>query len=403
MAEKKEKTFVSLMDLAKKINKEYGNNNLIRRSDIIPQYRRLASGALGMDYVLFGGLPYGRICVYSGKAHSGKTTGACAELAGYQKENPDKMCLYVDVEHALDLQFECMMNKINQEKLLVFSPMEGMSGEQILEEILRIERESDDIGLIVLDSIPALVTAQNLKNDFTKDTGKQGTIAKSMHKFLTEFIPILEAKQNILLLINQVRIKDLMYNGAPIYSEPGGDAPKFYSSVSVRFGTRTFMQGEKELSGSSAGDNADGFRLKFQITKNKTAPTNRGGGFITYRYDTGMDKVKDMFDIATTFDYVQRLNNSTYQMIDLNTGEVLQDENGTDLRGYRKNLINYIETHEEFRNKYFNMLLNYIASQNTLKTSLISEEAEAEIKAEEATVITEEAGVSAPTEAKAKE
>ena len=76
MAEEKAKKFTSLRDLAKKINKEYGNDNVIRRSDVIPAYRRLRSGALGMDYPLYGGLPYGRICVYSGKQHSGKSTGA---------------------------------------------------------------------------------------------------------------------------------------------------------------------------------------------------------------------------------------------------------------------------------------------------------------------------------------
>ena len=35
MAEEKAKKFTSLKDLAKKINKEYGNDNVIRRSDII--------------------------------------------------------------------------------------------------------------------------------------------------------------------------------------------------------------------------------------------------------------------------------------------------------------------------------------------------------------------------------
>ena len=72
--------------------------------------------------------------------------------------------------------------------------MQILSGEQILAEIMTMQTESDNIGLIVIDSIPALVTAQNLKNEFTKDMGKQGTIAKSMHKFLTEITPSLEEK-----------------------------------------------------------------------------------------------------------------------------------------------------------------------------------------------------------------
>ena len=377
-------------EIAKKINKEYGNNNIIRKSDIIPAYRRLASGALGMDYVLYGGIPYGRVCVYSGKQHSGKTTAAIAELAAYQRENPDRTCMYVDAEHALDIRFQMMMNKVDPDRLFVFTPPTGMSGEQILAEILRLQTEVDDIGLIVVDSIPALVTAQNLKNEFTKDTGKQGTIAKPMHKFLTEITPSLEEKQNILILINQVRIKDVMHNGAPIYSEPGGDAPKFYSSVSVRFGSRVFMKGDTELNASNDGEGATGFRLKFNITKNKTAPTARGGGFITYNYVNGMDTLRDLFEIATAFDLIQRVNNVTYQMLDLTTGEVLLDEDGKELRGKKTALFDYLETHKTFREKYVEMLLNYISADNTMDKHMLSEEAEAEIKAEEAALADEE-------------
>lgn len=390
MAEEKAKKFTSIKDLAKKINKEYGNDNVIRRSDIIPAYRRLRSGALGMDYPLYGGLPYGRICVYSGKQHSGKSTGAMRELAAYQVENPDKLCIYVDAEHALDIKFQTLMNNVDLDKLFIFSPPTGMSGEQILAEVLRFQLEADDIGLIVIDSIPALVTAQNLKNEFTKDTGKQGTIAKSMHKFLTEIIPSLEEKQNILILINQVRVKDVMYNGATIYSEPGGDAPKFYSSVSVRFGTRKYMKGDKEVSGENNGEGATGFKLKFDITKNKTAATNRGGGFITYDYVNGLDYMGDMLQVALTFDFIQRINNVTYQLINLETGEVLKDEEGKDLKGKKAYLLDYLANHKEFKDWYFNMLNTYISASNTLTKHLLSEEEEAEIKAEEAAIKTVE-------------
>ena len=102
MADKEKKT-LNLSDIAKKLNREYNNNNLIIKSNIVPSYKRLASGMMGMDYPLYGGLPYGRLMVYAGLEHSGKTTAACAELAAYQRENPDKICIYVDVEHTLDL------------------------------------------------------------------------------------------------------------------------------------------------------------------------------------------------------------------------------------------------------------------------------------------------------------
>ena len=110
----------SILELAKKLNKDYSSQTFVRQSNIIPAYRRLKSKALGFSFTLHGGLPYGRIVVFSGKSHSGKTTGAFASIADYQRENPDKTCVFIDVEHAVDLQFQVIMNGINQDKLLLW-------------------------------------------------------------------------------------------------------------------------------------------------------------------------------------------------------------------------------------------------------------------------------------------
>ena len=157
---------LTMADFAKRLNKEYNNNNLVIQSDVVPVYKRLTSGQMGIDYPLYGGLPYGRMAVFAGLEHSGKTTAACAQLAAYQRENPDKICVYVDVEHSLDIQFQAMMNGIDLERMYYISP-EGMSGEQILEMILELE-DTEDVGLIVLDSIPALVPQNVMENEFTK-------------------------------------------------------------------------------------------------------------------------------------------------------------------------------------------------------------------------------------------
>ena len=375
----KEKKVLSLSDIAKKLNKEYNNNNLIIKSNIVPSYKRLASGMVGMDYPLYGGLPYGRLMVYAGLEHSGKTTAACAELAAYQRENPDKICIYVDVEHTLDLQFQALMNHIDLDKLYYFSP-ENMSGDQILEAILEMQ-EAEDIGLIVLDSIPAMRSQNEMENEFTKDMGMRGNMAKALHKFCPAMCDRLATKNNIMIMINQVRVKGLTYTGAPIYGEPGGDAPRYYASVKVRFGTRSFMKDGEELKGAD-GEGADGFRLKFKITKNKTASCNRGGGFITYNYEKGAEYINDMIDVALQFGFIERLNNITYALIDFDTGEVMKDpETGELLQNKKKYLINYLNTHEDFRNSYMEMLNKKISASNDV--SLLDKETQAQIEAEE--------------------
>ena len=58
----------NITDIVKKLNKEYSNNNLIIKSDVVPSYNRLSTGLMGMDYPLYGGIPYGRIMVFAGQA-----------------------------------------------------------------------------------------------------------------------------------------------------------------------------------------------------------------------------------------------------------------------------------------------------------------------------------------------
>ena len=370
----------SVLEKMSKVNREYQNKSLAIMADVIPSYKRLTVNDLGFDFPLFGGLPYGRLCVFAGKEHSGKTTAACVAMAAYQRANPDRLCVYVDVEHSLDKEFQSAMTGLDLTKLVYINP-ENMSGEQILDLILEFQ-DADDIGLVVLDSIPALVSGKELENDIEKDLGKSGNMARPLHKFTKRMADLVSAKNNIFIYINQVRITGQTFTGAAIYGEPGGDAPKYYASVKVRFGTRTFTQGDKV--DCSDGENADGFRLKFAITKNKTASTQRGGGFLTFRYDTGLDWLFDTFEVALKYEFIQRLSTQSYQLVNLETGEVYTDENGNPLKFVGKNkLKEYLNTHVAFQTEYLSMLNRYISASSNRYGSLLDERSLNEIKAEE--------------------
>ena len=378
----------TIAEVAKRLNKEFGDNTLAIKADVTPTYERMSTGAFGLDYPLFGGLVYGRIMTFAGMFHSGKTTAACLCLAAYQRANPDKMCIYVDVEHSLDLKFQARMNGVDFEKLIYFNP-KTLSGEQILDSILEFEK-SEDVGMIILDSIPALLPAQSMENDIEKDPGMRGTIAKPLHRFLIEMSNLVAQQNNILLLINQVRVAGTTFTGAPIYSEPGGQAPQYYSSIKVRFGTRTFIKGDKV--DSSDGEGADGFRLKFVITKNKCGPVSRGGGFISYNYQKGLMWMEDLLEIAYKFDFIKRINNITYSLVNLENGEVYKDENGNDLTGKRKDLENYILTNVEFQKEYIDMLNKHIKADDISYGDILDAREVADIKQQEDAVEASQTG-----------
>jgi len=371
----------SVLELAKKINKTYKDDKLAITADITPKYTRVATGAFGFDYPLQGGLPEGRIVTFAGLFHSGKTTAACLAVAAYQRKYPDKTCVYIDMEHSLDLQFQARMTGMQLDKMVYMSPT-TLTGEQVLDTILEFQ-QSDDIGIIVLDSIPALLPAQALENDMTKDPGMRGTIAKPLHRFLIAMSGLVAQKQNIFIMVNQVRVAGMTFTGAPIYAEPGGQGPQYYSSVKVRFGTRTFIKGDKN--DASDGEGADGFRLKFVITKNKCGNVARGGGFMSFSYDKGLMWLEDLIEIASKFDFIKK-NGSYCTLINLETGEAYNDEEGKPLKGYLKDLKAYIYEHPAFQNEYIAMLNKFISGDDTSYGDILDAREKAEIKEQEESV-----------------
>ena len=383
---------MGVLDLAKKLNKRYDDDKLAITADITPIYTRVATGAFGFDYPLQGGLVEGRIITLAGLFHSGKTAAACLAVAAYQRKYPDKVCVYVDMEHSLDLKFWARMTGMRLDKMVYMSPT-TLTGEQVLDTILEYQQEPD-IGIIVLDSIPALLPAQAMENDMEKDPGMRGTIAKPLHRFLVAMSGLVAQKNNILILVNQVRVAGTTYTGAPIYAEPGGQAPQYYSSVKVRFGTRTFIKGDKN--DCSDGEGADGFRLKFVITKNKCGSVARGGGFISFNYEKGLMWMEDLLEIAYKFDFIHRVNNVTYELINLETGEIYTDAEGNPLRGKKKDLEDYIKTNIPFQNEYLAMLNRYISGSDESYGDILDAREKAEIKEQEESVEAHNAGATIP-------
>lgn len=373
----------SVLEIAKKLNREFKDDKLAVKADITPTYERMPTGAFGLDYPLYGGLPLGRIITFAGLFHSGKTLAACLAMAAYQRRFPEQMCVYVDMEHSLDLKFQARMTGLDMDRMIYMNPT-TLTGEQVLDAILDLQK-SDDIGMIVLDSIPALLPAQSVENDMTKDPGMRGTIAKPLHRFLIAMSSLVNQKNNLFIMVNQVRVAGQTFTGAPIYAEPGGQGPQYYSSVKVRFGTRTFIKGDKV--DASDGEGAEGFRLKFAITKQKCGPIARGGGFISFNYDKGLMWLEDMLEIAYKFDFIHRVNNITYQLINLETGEVYVDkETGKELTGKRKDLEDYIMTNIEFQKEYIDMLSKYISASDESYGNILDAREQAEIKAQEESV-----------------
>jgi len=377
MAEVKQ---LSFKDVVKKINKACKDWDILGSGNFSQNLKKLSLGTLGFDCPFKGGLPYGQIVTFSGVEHSGKSTAAVLAMAQYQKENPDKICIYVDAENTLLTQsdyFQSISSISYDENHFVRYDCTGRSAEEIFQDLIMLQ-ETEEVGMIVIDSSRALISQADLDNEFVKDNGQRASVAKPIGKFIKQMMMYLPKRNNILLIINQVTVEKSLY--ATTYTEPGGYALKYFPSLKVRFGTRTYTAGDKtDITQSKVDEKVDGIRLHFAIVKSRLGAIGKDGGFITIRYNSGVDTVFDLLEVALKAGFIKTPTNKSYVLTNLLTGETYRDgENELVFEASRgadayAALVNYLCSNPVFVNEYSKMINEYL-SQNKVKVDLIDEQ-----------------------------
>ena len=368
---------MNVLEIAKQINKNW-KNEVLTPGNIIPECKRFSMGTLSADYALYGGLPEGKLVVYAGESGSCKSLLACLAMSQFQKVHPEKTCIYVDAEETLVGQVDWFVKMtgldLDPNKFMRYD-CSGKSAEEIFSDIIKLQ-EADNIGMIVIDSAPMLLSQSDIDNDITKDNGQRASIAKSMGKFLKFMVPAIAKAGNTLLIINHTRIAGTTFTGAKIYSEPCGYALNFYPCIKVRFANRKFTKGDKlDLSASQTDADTDGLCATFSVTKNRLGALNRNGAKIIFRYETGLDTLTDLIEIITKYEIAEKLSAMSWRLVNPLTKEPYFDkETGEELKftGKQK-MIDYIKSHDEFRANYEKVVSDYINHMGT-DISLIDEE-----------------------------
>ena len=278
------------LDLAlSQIQKDFGENAIMRLGDnvkmevdVIPTGNLLIDRALGV-----GGFARGRIVEIYGPESSGKTTLTLTAIAQAQKSGG--LAAFIDVEHALDPQYAARLG-VNLDDLLVSQPSSGEEALQICEALVR----SNAIDVIVVDSVAALVTKQELEGEIGDSTvGAQARLMSAALRKLTSFI---SKARTVCICTNQIREKIGVMFGNP-ETTPGGRALKFYASVRVDIRRIGQIKGSD---GVIAGN-----RTKIKVVKNKVAPPFTECEF-DIMYNEGISSVGSLLDLATEYDIIQK-------------------------------------------------------------------------------------------------
>ncbi len=271
-------------------------------------YRKIPFTSPRMNYCTYGGIPVGRVTEFFGAEHGGKTTSALDVVANFQAlerqaaeaddKYEQKMVFYADIENTLDSEWAQKLG-VDTDSMYLLQP-KSQSAEEIFNLITEVI-ETGEIGLVVIDSIAAMVSQDELDKGY--DEKSFGGISGPLSRF-SKKVEMLCAKYNCTLIgINQVR--DDVNSTWGGYKTPGGRAWRHICICRFEFRKGKYID-EKGNELSNAAETPSGNKIVLAMTKNKTCPPNRRTGFYTIRYDIGIDYLADLVEVALKYGIVEK-------------------------------------------------------------------------------------------------
>lgn len=323
---------------------------------------RIPFSAPSMNYQTYGGLPRKRVVEFFGPESSGKTTSALdivknaqmvfeqeweqktAELkerlenARASKASKSSIkelemqldslieplkIVYLDLENTLDTEWAKKIG-VDVDNIWIVRP-EMNSAEEILQYVLDIF-ETGEVGLVVLDSLPYMVSQNLIDEELTKKA--YAGISAPLTEFSRKVTPLLTRYNAIFLGINQIR-EDMnsQYNA---YSTPGGKMWKHACAVRLKFRKGDYLD-ENGATLTRSARNPAGNVVESFVEKTKAFKPDRKLVSYTLSYHDGIQIEADLVDVAVEFGVIQKAG-AWFSIVDLETGEIMADEDDEPLK-----------------------------------------------------------------------
>jgi recombination protein RecA len=338
---------VSLDNLIKDMNRKYKQDILVK-GNVIPKSKTIPVSSPMLSFMLYGGIPRGKLIEFAGEENGGKTTTALdvvknaqklfveenkleiellelKEKRNKQEENKlqmlkatgPKRILYADCENTISEDW-CKTLGVDLENMILLKPI-SQTAEQIFEIILQAI-ETNELGLVVIDSLGVMLSAQAFEKTMEEKT--YGGIASALTLFSKKAELLCNNTECTLIGINQMREDMNSTYGGQITT--GGKGWKHNCSLRLMFQKGSYIDEDgSDLKRSAASP--FGNIVNVSLAKTKVFKPDRRIGYYTLNYTYGIDYVADMIELGIRLGVINQMG-SWFNIIDKTTGEVFIDE-----------------------------------------------------------------------------
>lgn len=310
---------MNLFEVLKEIEKVSGKGAIMQGVEV-KDIERIALDSFSLTRMLYGGIPKGRMIEFSGPEASGKTTTALLAIAGYQRQD-DRPALFIDAEGTYDPRWAALLGVDNSKKKFIKWTPENMTAEEVFEYTLKVAK-TDEVGMIVLDSLAVLVPQQEEAKKMSEY--QMGGISKPLSVFVRKLQALL-LKNNTITFIGINQVRDNMSQYGPPTVTVGGRAWRHACSIRMEFKSENVDEGGNYI--SDTAENPPGVRIISSLKKNKTAPRNRKLGSYVIYFDGGFDPKLDIIANAADAGIIKR-SGSYFRVVDYSTGEIVLNVQG---------------------------------------------------------------------------
>lgn len=256
---------------------------------ILSKYKSvISSGVRSRPYVyyptslyslnqLLGGKGFqgGKIVQLLAENKAGKTTLSADIIANAQRMG--KRCVFVDYERTWDSDYMAQLGVDNESLIKITAPYMDEAAE-LVEALI----ETGEIGVVVIDSIPAAMHSSEKEKNMTDSERMAGTAAE-WTRHLKRIVPLADDTDTLVVLINQYR----------------ADLRPMTRTDKKPWGARQIQYSSSYIIDMTRIKNEDGkATVQIMITKNKVDPTEGHKTEVILQHGLGFRADIDLINAA---------------------------------------------------------------------------------------------------------